>query len=94
MAERNCSIPDILGFRNWFVNQFDDICAEHDARYVERRYKDSPVLDALDKIGVDLIAIAKICRRNPVGGTASMILIVGLFLPITLLVSIWYWYTD
>lgn len=34
---RKCTVPKILGFREWFESRFSDLCAAHDASYIAQK---------------------------------------------------------
>ncbi len=33
---RYCTVPSILGFREWFEKQYGDLCEVHDREYVDK----------------------------------------------------------
>lgn len=35
---RYCTIPEIFGLRSWFETRFSDLCKQHDAVYVQRKF--------------------------------------------------------
>jgi hypothetical protein len=52
----SCSAPKILGFRKWFESRFADLCFEHDALYVLRKWR--------TKLYADFLIAAKIVERG------------------------------
>lgn len=60
LKNRQCTIPQILGFRIWFEKRFGECCAEHDTNYVERKISrlaaDQRLKICMSKKGYPLLA--------------------------------------
>lgn len=87
-----CSVP--WPFKEWFYNSFEDICEDHDVVYEVRKYRDSIVLDHLDKVGADLVALGRIVKRQPVRGGLFTLTVCTIALPFVLFETNRYWYTE
>ena len=84
----SCSVP--WPFKDWFGNNFEDVCLEHDEVYLARKYRGHFFADLWDKTKADANAAWKIIKRKPIRGSLVVIIAATIGLPFTFI----YWYTD
>lgn len=75
-----CSLPYVLGLKQWFDTRFGDLCDEHDARYVARD---------ISKWRADWRLVSGIYQRSPIYLPVAVLV----FLFCWSAVGLWYWYT-